>query len=74
MLWHPGYVPVRTVLLLVSLQFLLGVGDMATDAAIERVGDQLHPVVQSLVSHVQLFCRKPHSKHPVDKFDIHEEF
>ena len=65
MLWHPGHVPVLSVLLLVSLQFLLSVGDMATDAAIERVGDQLHPVVQRFVPHVQLFCCKPHSKHPV---------
>ena len=66
MFWHPGDVPVRRVLLLVSLQFLLCVRDMATDAAVEWVGDQLHPVVQSLLSHVQLLCSKPHSQHSVE--------
>ena len=66
MFGHPGNVPVRRVLLLVRLQFLLCIRDVAADAAVEGVGDQLHPVVQRLVPHVQLLCSKPYSQHPVE--------
>ena len=66
MFWHPGNVPVRRELLLVCLQFLLCVRDVASDAAVEGVGDQLHPVVQRLVPHVQLLCSQPYSQHPVE--------
>ena len=67
MLRHPGHGPIRGVLLLVSLQLLLCIGDVATDAAVDGVGHQLHPVVQCLVPHVQLLCSKPHSQHPMKK-------
>ena len=67
MLRHPGHGPIRGVLLLVSLQLLLCIGDVATDAAVEGVGHQLHPVVQCLVPHVKLLCSKPHSQHPMKK-------
>ena len=66
MFGHPGNIPVRRVLLLVRLQLLLCVRDMATDAAVEWVGDQLHPVVERLVPHVQLLCSKPYSQHPAE--------
>ena len=74
MFWHPGNVPVRRMLLLVRLQFLLCVRDVATDAAVEGVGDQLHPVVQRLVPHVQLLCSKSYSQHPVKKIRVKLDF
>ena len=49
-----GHGPIRGVFLLVNLQLLLCIGDVATDAAVDGVGHQLHPVVQCHVPHVKI--------------------